>query len=460
MKKLWNQSKIESNQIVDKYCFKEGIKLDNDLVLYDVYGSIAHAKMLTKINIINESEFKKLKICLIEIIDLDGKNNFLIKQEDEDVHTKIENYLTEKLGDLGKKIHTGRSRNDQILVDLRLYSKEKIIDLALSVNQLIDTFLKYAKKNEFIPMPGYTHMQKAMPSSIGMWAGSFAEQLFDQLKILKTVYDLNDQSPLGSGAAYGVSLPIDRELTAKNLGFSKVQNNSLYCQASRVTVQLSITQILVQIMLCASRFAQDLLLFTTSEFNYFEVDESICTGSSIMPQKKNLDLMEYIRAKTQVVIANQQLMSSITANLPSGYNADFAQTKGSLIESFEITFQTIDVLILTLKSIKPNKQNLIKNCTSEIYSTHFAYELVKKGLSFRQAYLKIKSNLKQISSPDSVSFLKLSTHSGGTNNLKLKLIKKNLNSHKDYWKKIKNKYKTIIGLLVSKTNEKLKTQTS
>jgi len=426
MKKLWNQSKLESNKIVEEYCFKEGVGLDNSLVLYDVYGSIAHAKMLEKIGILNKKELNKLKKTLIEIIDLYKNSKFVITQEDEDIHTKIENYLTEKLGGLGQKIHTGRSRNDQVLVALRLYSKEKLLNMNVSINRLIDTFIKFAKIYEFVPMPGYTHMQKAMPSSAGMWAGSFAEQLQDQLQILKSVYKLNDQSPLGSGAAYGVSLPLDRELTAKLLGFSKVQNNSLYCQISRPTIQLTIVQSLVQIMLCCSRFAQDLLLFTTGEFNFFEADPSLCTGSSIMPQKNNLDLMEYVRAKTHSVIANQQLLSTITAGLPSGYNGDFGQTKKPFFESFEITFQTIEVLILTLKSIKTNIKVLIKSCTPEIYATHFAYELVQKGVPFRKAYLDVKQKLEKIKAPDPVIFLKKSNHSGGTNNLKLDSIRSSL----------------------------------
>jgi len=449
MKKLWNITEGKSNNMVDEYCFSEGIQLDNFLVTQEVQGSIAHAKMLAKIGIISKKEFKKLKNYLIAIIALHKNNKFTIEQGDEDVHTKVENYLTEKLGDLGKKIHTGRSRNDQVLVDLRLYGKEKIISLSFSINQLIETFAHFAKKYEFIPMSGYTHMQKAMPSSVGMWASSFAEQLLDQQNLLKALYKLNDQSPLGSGAAYGISLPIDRELTAKTLDFSKVQNNSLYCQISRTTIQLSIIQFLVQIMLCASRFAQDLLLFTTSEFNFFEIDESICTGSSIMPQKKNLDLMESVRAKTHIVIANQQLMASITASLPSGYNADFGQTKGPFMESFFITAQTLDVLNLTLKSIKPNEKKLIQSCSPEIYATHYAYELVKKGLSFRESYLKIKNNLNQIKPPDPVSILELSNHSGGTNNLKLKLIEKKLIKQNVYWKKIKQEHDDVINMLLS-----------
>lgn len=449
MKKLWNNTQTKSNNIVDEYCFSEGTLLDNSLVVYDVYGSIAQAKMLTKMGIISQSEYKKLKSYLVKIIDLHKKGNFIIKKEDEDVHTKIENYLTEKLGDLGKKIHTGRSRNDQVLVDLRLYAKEQLLDLSQLVIKTALEFAKYAKKYEFIPMSGYTHMQKAMPSSVGLWLDSFTEQLLDQIKVLKTIYELNDQSPLGSGAAYGVSLPINRELTAKVLGFAKVQNNSLYCQISRVTIQLSLMQLLVQVMLCASRFAQDLLLFTTSEFDFFEIDEAICTGSSIMPQKKNLDLMEYVRAKTYLVISYQQMAASLVAGLPSGYNADFGQTKGPFMESFSITMETLEVLNLTLKSIKPNTQKLIKSCTPEIYSTHLAYQYVKNGLSFRNAYLKVKKSLEKLPKIDPVSFLKESKHTGGTGNLNLEPIESQLFSEEKEWKKIKDNYLKIINSLIS-----------
>lgn len=449
MKKLWNNTDKKSNDIIDEYCFSEGALLDNYLVAYDVYGSIAQAKMLAQIGIINKNECEKLKTSLIEIINLHKKDGFTVTKEDEDIHTKIENYLTEKLGDLGKKIHTGRSRNDQVLVDLRLFAKEQLLNLSQTTIKTAMEFVKYGQKYEFIPMPGYTHMQKAMPSSVGMWLGSFAEQLLDQVQILKTIYKLNDQSPLGSGAAYGVSLPIDRELTAKNLGFSKVQNNSLYCQISRVTIQLSIMQLLVQLMLCACRFAQDMLLFTTNEYDFFEVDESICTGSSIMPQKKNLDLMEYVRAKTHTIIANQQMMTSLVASLPSGYNADFGQTKGPFIESFFITDQTLKVLVLTLKSIKPNKVNLIKSCTPEIYTTHLAYQYVKKGYPFRDAYLKVKKILGKLPKFDPIIFLKVSKHTGGTANLNLSSVKKQLQDNKKEWKLINHNYSKIISSLIS-----------
>ncbi len=448
MKKLWQKGNIKLQSIVDEYCFKEGVELDNYLVKQDILGSIAHAQMLSKIGIITDKEYQQLKKTLVEIIELKKNGKFNVVDGDEDVHTKVENYLTEKLGDLGKKIHTGRSRNDQVLVDLRLYSKEKLLQLAMSSLQLIIVLGEAAKKYEFIPMPGYTHMQKAMPSSVGMWLGSFAEQFIDTLSLFESAYELNDQSALGSGAAYGVSLPIDRELTAKLLGFSKVQNNSLYCQISRPTIQLVIMQLLVQIMLGASRFAQDLLLFTTSEFNFFTVDESLCTGSSIMPQKKNLDIMESIRAKTHVVIGYEQMIASMAAGLPSGYNADFGETKGPFIKSFEIVLQTLEVLELTVKSIKPNTEILKKAMTAELYATHLAYQYVKKGMPFREAYEKVGKSLDTIPQFDPIKVLKESSHTGGIGNLNLGTLTKKVLKIENEWKSKQKKFQNVINYLL------------
>lgn len=441
--------KIKLDQLVEDYCFAEGVQLDGYLTKYDVYGSIAQAIMLCKIGIINKGELKKLKKLLLTILALDKKGQFDIKAEDEDVHTKIEAFLSNKLGDLGKKIHTGRSRNDQVLVDLRLYTKEELFIIAGAVIKVTGQFLLYAKKYEHIPMPGYTHMQKAMPSSVGMWLGSFAEQLIDLLDYLKTCFEINDQSPLGSGAAYGVSLPIDRELTAKLLDFKKVQNNSLYSQISRPIFHLMVMHCLGQIMLASSRFASDLLLFTTSEFNFFIVDEKICTGSSIMPQKKNLDLLEYIRAKANKVLSSSMAVGFMTISLPSGYNGDFGETKGLFMESIHTVNETLQVLPIILDSIKPNLPVLGKACSKEIYATHFAYEKVKNGIPFRTAYLETKKQLDKIPLPNAKDFLKKSVHTGGTGNLKLDLAKKNLSSKKKFWKKSKKQYDEVISSLIS-----------
>jgi len=268
MQKLW-QKNYSQDKFVEAYCFEDTIALDNHLISQDALGSIAHAKMLEAMGILSTTEFTQLRQGLLEIIALAKNGKFVVQSGDEDVHTKIENHLITTLGDVGKKLHTGRSRNDQVLVDLRLYTKDNVFALADQCIALIQGFIQFAIKHEFVLMPGYTHMQKAMPSSIGMWAGSFAESLLDDLDILKCALKINDQSPLGSGAAYGVSLPINRELTAKLLGFEKVQNNSLYAQVSRGKSHFIVLHALSQIMLTLSRFAEDILLFTTSEFNFF-----------------------------------------------------------------------------------------------------------------------------------------------------------------------------------------------
>ncbi len=446
MKKLW-QKNYQLDKAVEEYSSEENVVLDNKLLIYDVLGSMAHAAMLNKIGILSHKEYLKLKKCLLEILSLVESGSFKVEFGDEDVHTKIENYLTEKLGDLGKKIHTGRSRNDQVAVDLRLYTKDKLLNVTKLSLKLVDSFLAFAKKYEMIPMVGYTHMQKAMPSTVGLWAASFAESLLDDLKALKTAYELNDQSPLGSGAAYGVSLPLNRKMTTQLLGFSQVQNNSLYCQASRPKSHLVVVQALVQIMLTLSRFAQDLLLFTTSEYDYFLVSQELCTGSSIMPQKKNLDIMELVRAKTHTVIQYGQVIASLSAGLPSGYNADFAETKGPFMAAIETTEKSLDITNLTINSISPKVNNLIKACTPEIMATHTAYQLVKNGLPFREAYQKVASSLDGLPKFDIYQVLKEEDHIGGPGNLQLAKQKKISNKEGKWWQDQKEYFNSSISHL-------------
>jgi len=449
MKKIWEKNNQEKSlKIIDDYCFKEEVTYDNLLVEYDSLGSIAHAYMLYKMNILSSDEFKKLKEKLIQIIDLYKKGKFVVEPNDEDVHTKVEAYLIDKLGEAGKKIHTARSRNDQVLVDLYLFSKNKLLEIFKQTSSLIEVYLMAAKKNEYIPMPGYTHMKKAMPSSIGLWLGSFAESLLDDLSMLKTTYELVDQSPLGSGAAYGIPLPIDRLLTTKLLGFSKIQNNSLYCQAFRPKIELAIVQALTQLMITMSKFAQDLLIFTTTEFNFFTIADKFCTGSSIMPQKKNLDLMEYLRAKTYTIIGHQQIIASIGASLPSGYNADFGETKKYLMESIKMVLQTIEVVKQIILTLKPNLEVLKKSCTKELLATQASYQLINKNLAFRDAYKKIGKDLEQIPDLDFLEVIKQTNHVGGPGNLGLKKIYQELSVKKKWWFNKENNFMNTIKNLI------------
>ncbi len=437
MKKIWEkQSTAKTNTAIESYCFAEGVEYDNKLVLFDVLGSLAHLAQLEKMKIISAKEAQTLHGALLQVIKVYEKGKFIVQTKDEDVHTKVEAYLIDKVGEPGKKLHTGRSRNDQVALDMRLYAKQELLSLAESVQKTVHTIYTVAKKYEYVPMPGYTHLQKAMPSSVGMWMGSFMESLMDDVLLLKSAYMLNDQSPLGSGAAYGVPLALDREFTASLLGFPSIVNNSPYSQASRPKTELAILQSLVQIMITASKFASDLLLFTTSEFNYFSRDKSFYTGSSIMPQKQNLDAMENMRAKAHVVIGHQQMVATLCTGLPSGYNGDFAQTKKYFMDSVEIAKQTLNILDITISQIVPNSEVLKKACTKELYATHAAYDLVTaKGMSFRDAYKQIGSHMETVQDKDPVLVLKQASHSGSTGNLGLEKKMKEADTFFNWWEK-------------------------
>ncbi len=452
MKKLWEKD-YKLDHAVEKYCSGNNVVLDNELARYDVLGTLAHAKMLQKIGILTKEEFRKTKSALVGMLALIDKKVFKVELGDEDVHTKVENVLIEELGDTGKKIHTARSRNDQINLDIKLFSKDSLLILAQQVAELVTSFQGLAIKYEFVPMPGYTHMQKAMPSSVGMWAGSFAESLIDDLSILKSAFDDADQSPLGSGAAYGVSLEIDREYTSKLLGFGKVQNNSLYAQVSRVKSQGVTLHALSQIMLTLSRFASDMLIFTTSEFDYFNVPSELCTGSSIMPQKNNLDIMEILRARTHRILQYAHANSAILAGLPSGYNADFAETKESLLVSFSIVKSSVRISNLLVGGISPKKDNLKNGFSKEIYATHAAYQLVKKGIPFREAYKQVALSLEKIPEFDSVEVIKASVHSGSTGKLNLKNIGNDLKKEMIFWKQKEKEFNLAINSLTKSVTQ-------
>lgn len=394
MKKLW-QNGENLNNTVESFETKEDLVMDQKLIKYDVLGSIAHAQMLQKIGILSGGELSKLKKGLLEILELDKQGKFKLEIGDEDMHTKIENYLTEKYGVVGQKIHTGRSRNDQVLTAVRLYSKDKLTSIKYETKILVKVFKTFSKKYGSIKMPGYTHMQKAMPSSLGLWTDSFSDSLQDDLVMVEAAFKLIDQSPLGSAAGYGTPIKLDKEYAAKLLGFSKVQDNSLYCQNSKGKIEAVILSSLVQILLTINKFASDVMLFTTSEFNFFKVGNGITTGSSIMPQKKNLDVAELLRSKVHIILGNFTQTVSLSSNLISGYNRDLQEVKKPLIESFEVTLNSIKVTSILLNNIIPNKKNLENALTEEIYAAEKIFDQVKKGVPFRKAYNAVALTVKK-----------------------------------------------------------------
>jgi argininosuccinate lyase len=326
---------------------------------------------------------------LKEISKLYGEGKFKLASGDEDMHTKIENYLTGKYGEAGKKIHTLRSRNDQILTALRLYSKHQLNQLKVLASDLNKSFEEFSNKYGNLPVPGYTHMQKAMPSNLKLWVGAFISSLKDDIFLTETALKLNDKSPLGSAAGYGLPVSADREYTAKLLNFSGVLEPVTYTQNSRGKIEALTIAVMVSILQTINKFASDVLLFSTQEFAFFKARDSITTGSSIMPQKKNIDLAELLRSKTGVVLGNYVAVVSVSSNLISGYNRDLQETKKNLIESFEITKSCLKAAQILIENIKPQKETLKKSMTEDLYQTEKALELVLNGVPFREAYLQI-----------------------------------------------------------------------
>lgn len=395
MTKLWQKSGQKLHPLIESYTVGDDWKLDEVLFPYDIKASQAHAEMLNKIGILSKKELKDLTNSLNKLQKMAQKGELHIKVGDEDCHTVIENKLIEMVGEAGKKIHTGRSRNDQVLVALRLYMKDQLSALAKSVNILGGEFFALAKKYQDVPFPGYTHTQQAMLSSLGLYFGAFAEALWDDAVFLKIIREHIDQNPLGSAAGYGVALPLNRDFTTKQLGFKKVQNNAMYCQNSRGKFESLTLEGLVQVMLTLSRFASDMLFFTSRECGYFSLSDAIVTGSSIMPQKRNFDPMEILRGKTSVVMANHTLIQNLASGLISGYHRDLQLIKKPLIESFYILEQSIAVVGIVLENIKPEKEIIAGKIAPDIFAADVANELVtKKGMPFREAYQSALKELK------------------------------------------------------------------
>ncbi len=423
MAKLWQTKSTKLHPLVEKYTVGNDYILDVRLLPFDLEASRAHAQALVKAKVLKPMEFQKLSKALNEILKLYKQGKFPIKQSDEDCHTAIENYLVEKLGDLGKKIHTGRSRNDQVLVATRLYTRKKIKQISAELIKTQKVFLGLAKKYEFLPMPGYTHTRRAMPSSVGHWAAAYLEELINDHKLLETAYWLNDQNPLGAAAGFGVNLPLDRNLTTKLMGFKRLQTNSLYAVNSRGSTESYILSVLTKVMMTLGRLSTEMIWFTTPEFNYFFLPWEFTTGSSIMPQKRNPDIFEIMRSNVNVIVALQTQVKDISKSLISGYNRDTQLTKEPLIKGLGITRRSLEVCALVMSKIKPNREVLMKSLAPEFFAVHEANRLVKEGMPFRDAYQHVKENLHKIKVGSPVKAIKEVVSIGGPGNLQLNKYK-------------------------------------
>jgi argininosuccinate lyase len=385
MKKLWEKG-INTIKSVEEFTTSADRILDKRLAPYDVLGSIAHARMLENIGIITNEELKKLEKALRKIMKQILAGKFEIEEGVEDVHSQIEIMLTNELGEIGKKLHTGRSRNDQILVDLKLFTREALKDTVHLTHQLFKTLINLSNKHKDVLMPGYTHMQVAMPSSFGLWFGAFAESLVDDIQLLLAAYRISDQNPLGSAAGYGSSFPINRTLTTQLLGFNSLQVNVAYAQISRTKNERTIAFALASLASTLSRLAMDVCLFSGQNFGFFSLPDEYTTGSSIMPHKKNPDAFELIRARCNRLMALPNEISLVTANLPSGYNRDYQVTKESFMAAFDEVNECLTMTEMLMEHIQV-KPSVIENPMYDaIFSVEEVNKLVLDGVPFRNAY--------------------------------------------------------------------------
>lgn len=390
---------MQSNTLINDYTVWSDYLLDMELLPYDIQWSVAHAKMLVKIGILTSDEGDKIVDMLIgdhdhSIINLHKNGQFSIQKEQEDGHTAIEDYLTQKLGDVGKKIHTGRSRNDQILVTMRLFTLNAIKNIGSKLDALVNAFDQQSTLHHNQLMPWYTHTQKAMPSSVGMWLGSFKDALVDDQKLLDVAYTINDQNPLWSAAGFGQHIiPIDREYTSKELGFSQTQENPMYCALSRGKFENIVLQALSNVMSDIGKFANDMVWFTSKEFAFFDLPEIYKTWSSIMPNKHNFDVLELMRGNLAIFFGYQFQVQEVIKWLFSWYNRDLQLTKEPYLKAMKLCIDTITVATMVVTDLIVNKEILETACSGDIYATQKAYELVKQWIPFRDAYQQVKNDM-------------------------------------------------------------------
>ncbi len=449
MAKLWDKGYDVDAELV-AFTTGDDYLLDRELVEADCIASAAHARMLASIGVLTDEEADQLVAELKAIADDSRSGAFTVEPADEDCHTAIENRLVERLGDLGKKIHTARSRNDQVIAATRVYAKAKLHELFDACLGLAATLRDFADRHKDLPMVGRTHTQIAMPSSVGLWAGAWLESLLDDLRLLEAAYELNDQCPLGSAASYGVPLAIDRELTAELLGFARLQNNVLYANNSRGKIESVILGAGVQTAIDLSRLAQDLINFSLPEFGYFRIPKELCTGSSIMPQKRNPCGLELIRAKTSTIIACQSQILGILKGLPSGYNRDLQETKRPFLMGLRLVTACVRVMDQTFQHLEVDEERLLAAFTPEVFATDEALRLVaEEGMAFRDAYKQVGTSLDALEAMDPRAAIAKRTHAGGPANLRLELADEDLKAAEKFIDERRARFEQAVEALLA-----------
>lgn len=429
--KLWSKG-VEPNMLIEQYTVGDDQILDLQLAKFDVIGSKAHIKMLEKVGLITKEELDVLTKGLDEILEVINRGEFVIEPDVEDVHSQVEFMLTRKYGDIGKKIHSGRSRNDQVLLDLKLFIKEQIIQLAKKVETTCKHFLALSDKWKDVIMPGYTHLQVAMPSSFGLWFGAYGETLIDDLELLGASFKIANQNPLGSAAGYGSSFPLDREMTTKDLDFATMHYNVVAAQMSRGKTERAVAVAIAAIAATIGKFAGDVCLYMCQNFGFVSFPDTLTTGSSIMPHKKNPDVFEIMRGKCNMLQALPNELALLNTNLPLGYNRDLQLMKEILFPAFTNISQSLDMLNFMLDNIIINEKCADDERYRYMYTVEEVNRLVLSGIPFRDAYRKVGEEVNRGEFKANVELNH--THAGSIGNLCNDRIEQKLEKCMDVFK--------------------------
>lgn len=412
--KLWEKG-ISIDKAIEAFTIGKDRELDLLLAPHDILGSMAHVQMLESIGLIAKEELPPVYSALQELYSQSLEPGFVIEEGIEDIHSQVELMLTRRLGDLGKKIHSGRSRNDQVLLDLKLYSRARIEELVLKAELLAETLLEKSDQYKEILMPGYTHLQVAMPSSFGLWFGAYAESLADDLMVLQSAWKMVNQNPLGSAAGYGSSFPLDRTMTTRLLGFDQLSYNVVYAQMGRGKSERVVSCALANLASTLSKLAWDVCLFMSQNFNFVSLPEELTTGSSIMPHKKNPDVFELIRGHCNKIQALPYQVTLISNNLPSGYFRDLQVMKEVFLPVFDELESCLDITRYAIEHIRVNTNILSDKKYDYLFTVEAVNKLVLSGMPFRDAYHEIG---RQVTEGEFVPVKKVEhTHEGSIGNL-------------------------------------------
>ena len=386
--KLWEKN-VQVDQEVDRFTVGKDREMDLYLAKYDVLGSMAHITMLESIGLLTADELQTLLAALREIYKVAESGKFVIEEGIEDVHSQVELMLTRSLGDMGKKIHSGRSRNDQVLLDLKLFTRAQIQELVAAVTDLFEILIAQSNRYQAVLMPGYTHLQVAMPSSFGLWFGAYAESLVDDLQLLQAAYRVCNRNPLGSAAGYGSSFPLNRQLTTDLLGFDSLDYNVVYAQMGRGKMERTVAFAMAGIAATLSKLAFDACLFNSQNFGFIKLPDQFTTGSSIMPHKKNPDVFELTRAKCNKIQGLPQQITLICNNLPSGYFRDLQIIKELFLPAFDELKDCLQMVTHMMREVKVNEHILDDERYALMFSVEEVNRRVLAGVPFRDAYKQV-----------------------------------------------------------------------